>query len=81
MERLRKNHLHLWKTFRKAREDPTPLEEWRPVRVPGVEEPELLQSGPAGAEGFHERLTPTSGVYPGKRGHASWPDTDSPAGV
>ena len=29
MERLRKNHYHLWKAFCEVRKDPTRLEEWR----------------------------------------------------
>jgi len=29
MERLRKNHYHLWKTLQEAREDPTRREECR----------------------------------------------------
>jgi hypothetical protein len=29
LERLRKNHYHLWKPLIEAREDPTRLEEWR----------------------------------------------------
>jgi hypothetical protein len=59
MERLRKNHYHLCKALKEARENPAVLEEWR--RAPGgvcrVEEGEAARAGPAGTGGVYARVS------------------------
>jgi hypothetical protein len=59
MERLRKNHYHLCRALKEARENPAVLEEWRraPSGVCRVEEGEAARAGPAGTGDVHARVS------------------------